>query len=72
MVGLHVATALALITYFWRDNGVRGQVLASSATASVMALFSIRFLGLLPEDPAHADAYCLARRTSGIIYFSIK
>ena len=55
-------------------NGIRGQVLAGSVAAFLMALFSVRFLvryfrtrGLWPFA-----IYCLAMGVSGIVYFGIK
>jgi undecaprenyl-diphosphatase len=55
-------------------NGIRGQVLAASATAFVMALLSVRFLlryfrtrGLTPFA-----CYCLALGSAGIVYFGIQ
>jgi undecaprenyl-diphosphatase len=55
-------------------NGIRGQVLAGSAAAFVMALLSIRFLvRYFRRNRLTPFAYyCLALGTSGIIYFSIK
>ncbi len=55
-------------------NGIRGQVLAGSAAAFVMALFSVRFLlryfrkGRLTPFAI----YCLALGVSGIFYFGLK
>jgi undecaprenyl-diphosphatase len=55
-------------------NGIRGQVLAGSAAAFIMALLSVRFLvryfrkGRLTPFAI----YCLALGTSGIVYFSMK
>jgi undecaprenyl-diphosphatase len=55
-------------------NGIRGQVLAGSVAAFVMALLSVRFLvryfrkGRLTPFAI----YCLALGASGIVYFSIK
>ncbi|HXR54255.1 MAG TPA: undecaprenyl-diphosphate phosphatase [Acidimicrobiales bacterium] len=55
-------------------NGIRGQVLAGSAAAFVMALLSVRFLlryfqtrGLTPFA-----CYCLALGAAGIVYFGIQ
>lgn len=54
-------------------NGIRGQVIAGSAAAFVMALFSVHFLvryfrtrGLTPFA-----FYCLALGIAGIVYFGI-
>jgi len=55
-------------------NGIRGQALAGSVAAFVMALLSVRFLiryfrkGRLTPFAI----YCLALGASGIVYFSIK
>jgi undecaprenyl-diphosphatase len=54
-------------------NGIRGQVLAGSAAAFIMALLSVRFLvryfrkGRLTPF----GIYCLALGVSGIVYFAI-
>jgi undecaprenyl-diphosphatase len=54
-------------------NGIRGQVLAGSVAAFIMALLSVRFLvryfrkGRLTPFAI----YCLALGVSGIVYFSI-
>jgi undecaprenyl-diphosphatase len=55
-------------------NGIRGQALAGSVAAFIMALLSVRFLvryfrkGRLTPFAI----YCLALGTSGIVYFGIK
>jgi len=55
-------------------NGIRGQVIAGSVAAFLMALFSVRFLvrwfrtrGLVPFA-----CYCLALGVAGIAYFGIR
>jgi len=55
-------------------NGIRGQVLAGSVAAFVMALLSVRFLIRYFRKGRLAPfaIYCLALGTSGIVYFSIK
>jgi undecaprenyl-diphosphatase len=55
-------------------NGIRGQVLAGSAAAFLMALFSVRFLVryFRKRRLAPFAAYCLALGVSGIFYFGLK
>ncbi len=54
-------------------NGIRGQVLAGSAVAFVMALISIRFLvRYFRKNRLTPFAfYCLALGSAGIVYFAI-
>jgi undecaprenyl-diphosphatase len=55
-------------------NGIRGQVLAGSAVAFVMALLSVRFLVryFRKGNLTPFAIYCLALGGSGIVYFGIK
>jgi undecaprenyl-diphosphatase len=55
-------------------NGIRGQVLAASATAFVMALLSVRFLLRYFQTRRLTPfaCYCLALGAAGIVYFGIR
>ena len=55
-------------------NGIRGQVLAGSAAAFVMALLSVRFLLRYFQTRRLTPfaCYCLALGAAGIVYFGIR